>query len=92
MAATPYSPWWVWWGPTDARSGLRVLKARVYAESAPHAQGARVLWSLEHVCSKIATAPDGRLTRWLQRTGAPSSRYKFCLLHGLREFDWLPAC
>ena len=91
MAAAPYSPRWVWWGPSDARSGLRVLKARVYAEPAPSGSSARVLWSLDHVCSKIPAAAEGRVTKWLQRAGAPSSRYKFCLLHGLREFDWLPS-
>ena len=32
-----------------------------------------------------------RATKWLQRAGAPPSRYKFCLQHGLREFDWLPS-
>ena len=91
MAAAPYSPRWVWWGPTDARSGLRVLKARVYTELAPSGSSARVLWSLDHVCSAIPAAAEGRVTKWLQRAGAPSSRYKLCLLHGLHEFDWLPS-
>ena len=91
MAAAPYSPRWVWWGPTDARSGLRVLKARVYAEPAPSGSSARVLWSLDHVCSAIPAAAEGRVTKWLQRAGAPSSRHKFCLQHGLCEFDWLPS-
>ena len=91
MAAASYNPRWVWWGPADTRSGLRVLKARVYAETAPSGSSARVLWSLDYVCSAIPAAADGRVTKWLQRAGAPSCRDKFCLLHGLREFDWLPS-
>ena len=91
MAAAPYSPQWVCEGPTDALSVLRVLKARVYAEPAPSGSSARVMWSLDHVCSAIPAAAGGRVTKCLQRAGAPSSRYKFCLLHGLREFDWLPS-
>ena len=31
------------------------------------------------------------MTKWLQRAGAPSCRYEFCLRHGLRECDWLPS-
>ena len=88
MAAEPYSPRWVWWGPADARSELRVLKAHVYD---PSGSSARVIWSLEHVCRAIPTAPQGRVTKWLQRAGAPSCRCKFCLQHGLRECDWLPS-
>ena len=91
MAAAPNSPRWVSWGPGDARSGLRVLKARVYAEPAPSGSSARVLWSLDHVCRAIPAAAEGRVTKWLQRAGAPSSRSKFCLLRGLCEFDWLPS-
>ena len=91
MAAAPYSPRWVWWGPTDARSGLRVLKARVYAEPAPSGSSARVLWSLDHVCTAIPSAAGGRVTKCLERAGAPSRRDKFCLQHGLRECDWLPS-
>ena len=48
-----------------------------------------MIWSLEPVCQAIPTA--ARVTKWLQRAGAPSSRSKFCLLHGLREVDWLPS-
>ena len=88
MTAKLYSPRWVWWGPADVRSELRVLKARVYE---PSGSSARVMWSLYHVCRAIPTTARGRVTKWLQRAGAPSSRYKFCLLHGLHEFDWLPS-
>ena len=88
MTASLYSPRWVWWGPADARSELRVLKAHVYD---PSGSSARVIWSLEHVCQAIPAATHGRVTKWLQRAGAPSSRHKFCMQHGLCEFDWLPS-
>ena len=91
MAAAPYSPRWVWWGPSDARSELRVLKARVYAEPAASGSSARVLWSMDYLCTAIPSAAGGRVTKWLQNAGAPKSRYKFCLRHGLCEFDWLPS-
>ena len=44
-----------------------------------------------HVCSANPAAAEGRVTKWLQRAGAPSSPYQFCLLHGLRDVDWLPS-
>ena len=88
MTAGPYRPRWVWWGPADARAELRVLKARVYE---PCGSSACVIWSLEYVCRAIPTAPQGHVTKWLQRVGAPSIALEFRKKHGLRECDWLPS-
>ena len=89
MTAAENTPRWVCWGASDARSGLRVLKARVYADPAP--SGSRVLWSLGHVCIALPATAEGRVSKWLQRAGAPPCRSQFCLQHGLREMDWLPS-
>ena len=79
MAAAPYSPQWVCEGPTDALAALRVLKARVYAEPAPSGSSARVLWSLDHVCSANPAAAEERVTQWLQR--ATSAGHQSIISH-----------